>query len=239
MNLPYVEPIRMQMSEKPRLQPIPYGDETIMIDVNDKREMYPGEEWAPIKGWEGEYEASTYGRVKSVDRYSGRGKRKRFVKGTVMNQMVNFHGYLIVKFRSQLPQRVHRLVALAHIRRRPNRNQINHINGIKDYNYVGNLEWVTNQENGIHANKYGLKTNGKLTEDQVRLVFDMKRKGATQKEMMQKLLDDFGISICRRTLGYCLKGHHYRYVKLYDTGTESDHHYIRRNAANKNKKPVK
>jgi hypothetical protein len=69
-------------------------------------------------------------------------------------------GYLRVKLCKgsiQKTFKVHRLVALNYIDNPDNKPQVNHINGIKTDNRVPNLEWVTNQENTIHAIKSGLR----------------------------------------------------------------------------------
>ncbi len=52
---------------------------------------------------------------------------------------------------------VHRLVAIAYLSEKFNSPQVNHIDGNKLNNSIDNLEWVTNQQNADHANKYGLR----------------------------------------------------------------------------------
>lgn len=57
---------------------------------------------------------------------------------------------------------VHRLIAIAFIPNHENKPQINHINGNPSDNSVGNLEWVTDRENKLHAYKNGLKNAIKI-----------------------------------------------------------------------------
>ncbi len=90
-------------------------------------------------------------------------------------------GYLYVtlsKDNEAKTSTVHRLVAKTFIPNPKNKPQINHKNGIKSDNRVQNLEWVTNQENQIHAFKTGISRGrkgldnkrSKLTEEKVRKI---------------------------------------------------------------------
>lgn len=117
------------------------------------------EEWRPVKGTNDYYYVSNLGRVKSVDRvvtYSD--GRKRHVRGKLVTQVNNKHGYLVVHIGSPMfkTKPVHRLVAQAFIENNSGGNCINHINGNKKDNRYTNLEWCSIKENTHHAIKTGL-----------------------------------------------------------------------------------
>ena len=101
------------------------------------------EVWKPIKGYEGLYEISNLGRVKSLN-YRGTGKEK------ILKNIEDYKGYLevcLTKNGRHKIFRVHRLVAEAFIPNPENKPCVDHINTIKNDNRIENLRWVTNKEN--------------------------------------------------------------------------------------------
>nr|DAO38314.1 MAG TPA: homing endonuclease [Caudoviricetes sp.] len=98
--------------------------------------------WKDIEGYEGLYQVSNFGRVKSLDRYVLRNENTLFVKGIVLSQLNN-RGYLTVRLCNSGKYKnyfVHRLVANAFIHNDNNYSEINHIDENKHNNHVDNLE---------------------------------------------------------------------------------------------------
>lgn len=104
--------------------------------------------WKPAIGYEGRYEISDDGQVRSLLR-----------KGKLLKPAKNFHGYKqVILYQDGTPKSiyVHRLVAMAHIANQNNLPWVNHKNGIKDDNCVANLEWCDRASNIRHAVETGL-----------------------------------------------------------------------------------
>lgn len=105
--------------------------------------------WKPIKGYEGFYEVSNKGNVRSIR------------KNTILSQTVGVkNGYCYVGFCKDGQNKkmlVHRLVAIAFIDNPEGKRTVNHIDGNKKNNAVENLEWATYSENHKHAFANGLK----------------------------------------------------------------------------------
>ena len=114
------------------------------------------EVWKDVQGFEGQYQVSNMGRVRSLDAIIEIFNAKRKKAGKIKIPTPDSKGYLTVKFHHSCTKRVHRLVAETFI---PNPNsypQVNHIDGDKTNNCVDNLEWVTNLQNRTHAVRMGL-----------------------------------------------------------------------------------
>lgn len=107
--------------------------------------------WKPVVDYEGLYEVSNLGRIRSLPRKGTKGGILR--PGKVRK---GYHQVSLTRGMRGNPQRVHRIVAQAWIPNPDNKPQVNHKNGIKSDNRVENLEWMTNLENMRHAIANGL-----------------------------------------------------------------------------------
>lgn len=108
-------------------------------------------EWRDICGYDGLYQVSDDGLVRSLDREEvTKDGRKRYRPSSVIKQQSDGKGYLRVglcKDGVSKTYLVHRLVAIAFIPNPEGKEQVNHIDENKKNNSVKNLEWVTNSEN--------------------------------------------------------------------------------------------
>ena len=115
------------------------------------------ETWKNIKGYEGLYQVSNMGRVKSLERKIPHWRGgERVQKERILKQVVTHNGYLRVGLRvdgKQKMLRVHRLVCEAFHENHDNKPQVNHLNEDKTDNRACNLEWCTRIENCNHGTR--------------------------------------------------------------------------------------
>lgn len=108
--------------------------------------MREKEIWKDVNGFEGIYQVSNHGRLKSF---------KRITKGRILSNNNKTGGYLSVVLRQSLKiksTRMHRIVAEHFVPNPENKPQVNHKDLNKQNNYFENLEWCTQKENNDHAN---------------------------------------------------------------------------------------
>lgn len=118
------------------------------------------EEWKDIKEYEGCYQISNLGRIKSLERYvKAKNNKLRKNKEKILSFFINKNGYLEATLCKNCKKRLHRvnrLVAETFIPNLENKPCVNHIDGNKLNNNANNLEWCTYSENLIHAWRNGL-----------------------------------------------------------------------------------
>lgn len=134
--------------------------------------------WKPIKGYEGRYEVSDDGQVRSMTRAEhlsdGRARTRKGRQLVLMTKRTGYQCVNLYKDGHMKTHLVHRLVADTFIPNPEQKPEVNHINGDKHDNRAVNLEWVTESENIRHAFRTNLKSGngrgGKLSSEQIRQI---------------------------------------------------------------------
>ena len=105
--------------------------------------------WKDIDGYQGAYQISNHGRVRSLNRVVG----NKSVKGQMMKILPHTNGYMVIYLRSSNGKKkffIHRLVAYSFLDKGEDHIQVNHKDKDRQHNHVRNLEWCTWEENYKH-----------------------------------------------------------------------------------------
>ncbi len=145
--------------------------------------------WKDIIGYEGLYQVSNTGLVKSL-----KGRRERILKFS------SPRGYKCVKLYKdgKVNYLVHRLVAKAFIPNPDNKPDVNHLDGVRSNNNAENLEWCTSSENSLHRCRVLKKCVGEnapratLTNNVVKEIKSLLEEGLSSKRISELLSINLG-----------------------------------------------
>ena len=145
--------------------------------------------------------------------------------GKILKNSLNENGYVVTFLYHHSKQkrvrvRLHRIVGELFIEKPldPNKNHINHIDGIKTNNHVSNLEWITNQENIQHSIDTGLRKRSpfqKLNEEDVRTIRELYDKTNLSLNDLAKKFDVKDSTI------FCIV----RYKSFFNVDPDKKYHY--------------
>jgi hypothetical protein len=174
------------------------------------------EVWKEIKGYEGKYEISNLGRIKSLFmyRYKLDGNYKVF-RELIITPKRATNGYLGVdlSLNGKIRHSIHRLVAINFIENPYDYKEVNHIDGDKENNKVDNLEWMSLQQNRDHAKvnklmEYGEgRYNSKLDDNKIRVIREEFGNGLTMYKLAKKF------EVCSGTIKQIIDGKSWKHVK--------------------------
>lgn len=165
-------------------------------------------QWKPVIGYEGLYEVSNTGMIRSLPR--------KMTKGRILSQ--SWRGrYLCVDLSKDGYRKsfnVARVVAVAWCPNPHNKPQVNHKNAIRGSNHYKNLEWMTAKENTEHAIRSGLRTirrgedagQSKLIDLQVKEIYRMGKIGMRTRE----IAEHFNVS--HQTISDILRGKKWKHL---------------------------
>jgi|SRR5215469_3662062 len=150
------------------------------------------ERWLPVVGYEGSYEVSDFGRVRSLARIDPIGRRA----GVILRSHLNLNGYLQVctyKAGRRHSCLVHHLVARSFLGQCPAGKQLDHLDGDKLNNKASNLEYVSPKENTQRAIRTGRNPcilgekhpKAKLSDAQIVEIRHLSIEGMTQRKIAE------------------------------------------------------
>jgi hypothetical protein len=148
------------------------------------------EVWKDIPNFEKYYQASDYGRIRSLPRtvtqMGHKSNYTRILNGKVLHPRLQNANYYVVWLSKEgeiYPQLVHRLIAKAFISNTKNEPCVNHKNGNKIDNQIGNLEWCSYSENIEHSHNIA----GRKKTTKPIICVDLNREFKSQTDAAQEL----------------------------------------------------
>ncbi len=185
---------------------------------NISLESLPGEAWAPITGFESYYLISSFGRLKSLERYVVFKDNWLRLKGEQIMRLSLNKGYATTCLRAKHKRKqkeLHRLVAETFIPNPENKPSVNHKDGVKYNNHVDNLEWATWSEQSIH--KYEALNYKNPNSKKIEMI-DMLNNVIETFESVAAVNRKYGYNIgniasyCRGLLKYPPHGYKWKYA---------------------------
>lgn len=165
------------------------------------------EQWKPVVGFEGLYEVSSHGRVRSLDKpVSGPNGRLSIRKGQIVKGCYSHGKYLQVnlyKDRKNNTQKIHRLVAIAFLSNPENYEQVNHKDFDRENNNLDNLEWCSARQNKDYSINAGRQLKGtdvhsvKLTDEDIleirRIYAETRTKSRVGRGVLSGIAAKYGV----------------------------------------------
>ena len=176
------------------------------------------EVWKPVPNYEGLYEVSNLGRVRSLDHFVSSGikhNKKVIKKGKLLNPSFcrGYKKITLSKDNKRVSKQVHRLVAQAFLLNKDNLPQVNHKDGNKLNNTVDNLEWCTCKENILHAFKNNLRTKEgirksvkAMNKKNMKNIIQLSKEGTFLNEFMSLREAQKNTGINEKNISACLVG---------------------------------
>ncbi|MEQ9091828.1 MAG: NUMOD4 motif-containing HNH endonuclease [Balneola sp.] len=170
--------------------------------------------WRPVKGFEGLYETSNTGAVRSfLCKNGGIRKTPKILKEPNGKYKIK----TFCKNGKRFTKSLHRVVAKAFLSNPDNYKEVNHKDGNPSNNHVSNLEWVTSSENTVHSYNNGLQKRGehfysaKLTENEAIEIINAYKLGVFSQSLISK---SYGVS--KSSIKDLLSGRNWAHLGIQD-----------------------